>query len=1271
LILTCAHVVRKAADFQVTVVYPARESPLSAIVKAKADDGKTLDLALVELSESLSDHPCVLLDEEPVAIGQALYSYGYLESYTHAAPVRPVNEGLTGDTPPLLKLQGAQIEHGISGAALLNLKTGKVCGIVKETRAAGFDLGGGAIPTRVILEQFPELRELQQAFHEGDRRWVNLITQPGIDFQLYLQAILANEDYREWQEVYTPTTVEDRRRMPTQGTTIASQRRFSSRLKLRAETVKPDKQEQGAQPDGAQEPQEQVEQWDVLAGLRNYAAEHVVLIGKPGSGKSTSLERLLWEETEKALQDPNARIPVLVKLRRCTGTIEVMIRDFLMGHQVALEIAQIEELLRQGRFLLLLDGLNELPKAFEIEVANFRDRYRRTTPMINSTRDFGGGGTLGIEKTLKMLPLTEPQMREFVRGYLEKEGDQLFQQLKGDRLRKFAETPLLLWMLCRVFAEECSQAENEKRTPKLPENLGLAFREFTQLYDQGTDEHQAIQEDAPVDSRDQWHKLLRHLAFVMMQGKTLIDPQLSIPREKAEDFLTEYLRQEDRSNARECAERWLQDLLKYHLIQPVIQPNFEEHIEFRHQLIQEYYAAEYLLKLLPNLTDEQLKRDYLNYLKWTEPLALMLALVDEEVQAVQVVRQALDVDWRLGARLAGEVQQDWHESTVNSVKEAMRQKVSLEHEIQLLGNTHSDYASSILITRFTEEEEQDLLPGLALALRELGSQLPVQKLLPILQSGKPFIAKLTLFVLGRLGDEEIIPDLKKALRYPDENIRARAAEALGELSSDRVVPDLLSALEDTSYKVREKAVEALGNLRSELAIPELLKIATEDKSTHLPWTAAKALKKIHQEQATEELLGVLKDKDKNFKIRQKAAEALGRIGSETAIDGLIEALEDGCAAWQVARALVKIGSKKALPGLLKALEGSIPCEQAAFVLGELGDTLAVPSLINILNHWCPEVRERAVEALGKLGDKAAIPRLYELLKDSLRDNFRKKIIVALGKLGDERVSPELIEILNNQAFGSAPAWSGQWQVFDALERIGGQPVIQALKQAMGATSARIRWKAAKVLGNLKNEVAIDSLLISLADENSTVRFQSAEALGKFDSRYVMPVLSPLLKDDPNIREAAVRVLGYLEDEAAVTMLLDALNDSEWNVRYCACQSLVKLSSSKVKHVVSKALSHPWKWKLLNDGFIDAVQKLQKNCQFYNYEIWQEAESIQKATLERQKREERAITRQVVEGTHEIHHYTVNTEVFQVIEKNDGNVIGKQSLNHKSIGEQSC
>jgi predicted NACHT family NTPase len=60
----------------------------------------------------------------------------------------------------------------------------------------------------------------------------------------------------------------------------------------------------------------------------------------------------------------------------------------------------------------------------------------------------------------------------------------------------------------------------------------------------------------------------------------------------------------------------LDDLLKYHLLQI----RSENEIEFCHQLFQEYYAAEWLLQRLLNLTDEQLKYYFLNYLKWTEAI---------------------------------------------------------------------------------------------------------------------------------------------------------------------------------------------------------------------------------------------------------------------------------------------------------------------------------------------------------------------------------------------------------------------------------------------------------------------------------------------------------------------------------------------------------------------------------------------------------------------------------------------------------------------------
>ncbi len=734
LILTCAHVVRKAADGQVTVSYPGWQQPLSAIVKAQADDGKMLDLALVELSEPLPDHPCVLLCQESVEIGQALYSYGYLESYTHAAPVRPVNEGLTGDTPSLLKLQGAQIEKGISGAALLNLKTGKVCGMVKETRAAGFDLGGGAIPTRVILAQFPELRQLQQAFHGRDRRWVNLITQPGIDVQPYLQSIA--KTYEKWWQYYTLTDAEGKQRQVEE----SAPPMFD--FGLMVQTVPKQEREQLQQ--------EKVERFSVLDGLRKYALgekpEPVLLVGRPGSGKSTALARLMLEEALTPSPSPNSgrgepkRMPVLVELRYWQGSIAELILNALKRHDLAVPPDQLETVLKQS--LLLFDGVNELPsEAARTELIAFRRNHPRI-PMIFTTRDLGLGGDLGIERKLEMLPLTEPQMEAFIRAYIPGQAEAMLRQLK-DRLRELGQTPLLLWMLCEVF----QQTPNNQ----LPSNLGGVFQAFTQMYEESSvrkHEVALLKGDVrPLSDRRLWKKALMAIAAVMMQGKTPVDFRVAIHREEVEKELRRVFPNES-FPVRDI----LDDLLKYHLLQN----QTTDQIEFRHQLIQEYYAAEYLLRLLPTLTDDQLKQDYLNYLKWTEPVALMLALVEEEAQALRVVKLAMDdVDLMLGARLAGEVKPSLQPQTVGWID---AQEIPKILKVDCWATSHSEAA--------------------------------IAGLLQALQAPASDVRGSAAAALGEVGSDAAIAGLLQALQAPDWEVRWSAAAALGQVGSAALITDL-------------------------------------------------------------------------------------------------------------------------------------------------------------------------------------------------------------------------------------------------------------------------------------------------------------------------------------------------------------------------------------------------------------------------------------------------------------------------------------------------
>ncbi|MEO0406791.1 MAG: HEAT repeat domain-containing protein [Cyanobacteria bacterium P01_A01_bin.135] len=1067
-----------------------------------------------------------------------------------------------------------------------------------------------------------------------------------IDFAPYLQSIRDDEDYLEWDEVYTATTVEGRKKTPENKT---SEKRFSRRLRLRAETVKPPKDELGER-DAGSERREQAEQWDVLAGLRNYAAEHVLLIGKPGSGKSASLERLLWEDAGRALQDSNAKVPVLAKLRRCTSTVENLIQDAFSGHGLLLDLTEVERLLGQGRLLVLLDGLNELPDEFRTRAANFRDRYRKTTPMIVSTRDLAVGGTLGIDKTLKMLPLTEPQMWEFVRGYLGEEGDRLFQQIRGDRLRKFAETPLLLWMLCRVFAQ----------SGQVPSNLGLAFREFTQLHDQ------QIQADAPAESREQWPKLLRHLAFALMHDeRSVVEFRLSMPREEAEALLTECLTEEGRAEARGCAEQWLQDLLDYHLLQPVRRENFEEHVEFRHQLIQEYYAAEYLLRLLLELSDEVLKRDYLNLLKWTEPLKLLVELVDDKNKTVQITCLALEVDFSLGATLAGAAKVEFQADTIRKVNE-LRIPVNLTMHLlgltesklivkriiqglshrdfnvrrkaaELLGKVHSEVSVSSL-QKALESQDLGICERAVQALGEIRSKGAINILIKTLSHRDPNVRLSSANLLGKIQSEVAVGGLLKALEHQNSSIRWTAAQALGQVQSEAAVSGLLKALNDQAPSVREKAAEALGKIQLEIALDGLLK-ALSDQDPSVCWIAIEALEKIQLEAIKKKLVSVVNKliialTHKDSGVRWRAAKALGKIQSEAAVDNLITALSDRYyyVRQRAAEALGKIQLRptdgriiNVVDKLLKALEHeeSDIRRNAAELLGRIQSKAAVDGLLKALNDQDLQVSWSAIEALGKIRSETAINELIRILErreyhsskisaealgriqsEAAVDGLLKALnhkdsyvcysaIKALGEIQSEAAVDELVEVLTCQDSYACE------RAAEALGRIRSETAVDGLLKALDHEASYVRWSAVEALGRIQSETAVDGLVTALRSQDSRVCKKAVEALGKIQSEAaVTSLLEALKRQAPSICWRAAEALGKIQSEAAVNGLIEALNHRDAIVRRRATSALQLIGSSKgLAALNAQVLRH-------DDLYlINTISIIQSRCLFYNHEIF--------------------------------------------------------------------
>lgn len=180
LVLTCAHVVGRATSPSVVLVSDGTEH--SSRVKEILDYGvrpiPTLgtnypDLSLLSVDV---DHPCVGLDLEWPESGQVFQAYGFPMEGGSVVPT-PVSlsySGKKGDEPHVfIDLGSGTVKPGMSGGALLNLRSSGVCGIVVASRDPSASAGGLAVPWTAVEQQLLQVLESNWDFHQADKRWAD------------------------------------------------------------------------------------------------------------------------------------------------------------------------------------------------------------------------------------------------------------------------------------------------------------------------------------------------------------------------------------------------------------------------------------------------------------------------------------------------------------------------------------------------------------------------------------------------------------------------------------------------------------------------------------------------------------------------------------------------------------------------------------------------------------------------------------------------------------------------------------------------------------------------------------------------------------------------------------------------------------------------------------------------------------------------------------------------------------------------------------------
>mgnify|MGYP000252022375 CR=1 FL=1 len=150
------------------------------------------------------------------------------------------------------------------------------------------------------------------------------------------------------------------------------------------------------------------------------ALRRVVLLGEPGAGKTTTLIQTTFDLARAAQREPlGAPLPLFVPLREFDGALSFAAFVESRMHNLQSNGAA---LLASGRFVLLCDALNEMPRRAKTDardlVAEVRTFLERQPDWVVSCRirDYSEdlSGMTGVGK-LRLKPLDPPRIADFIR----------------------------------------------------------------------------------------------------------------------------------------------------------------------------------------------------------------------------------------------------------------------------------------------------------------------------------------------------------------------------------------------------------------------------------------------------------------------------------------------------------------------------------------------------------------------------------------------------------------------------------------------------------------------------------------------------------------------------------------------------------------------------------------------------------------------------------------------------------------------------------------
>ena len=373
-----------------------------------------------------------------------------------------------------------------------------------------------------------------------------------------------------------------------------------------------------------------------------------VLLGESGIGKTTTLRKLLSDANRKLKEDDGNRIPIYIELRNWSDTVPLRSLVQSAFTRISATEESVENILTQGRCLLLIDGLNELPlnkeqrSKAQRDIRNFYSRYSKNTMLFTCrTVDFDPG-LVDVLKSqhppnFEVQRLSRPQVTLYIRRVLDKEPTKARSLIEAldisNDTKWYSERSFIHLMRIPMYLQ--MTISEYVRSGSIPQNKGTMLRSFVTHLIYRDKENEKL--DMSLDVRE---NLLSQIALSGLEA----GHYMSLPKSYLESAISQIIQ------ALRAVSAIGQDIVAADVLSEVLSANFltvkrysqEEVVslywdraDWLHQIIFDYFLAREQIRILISPGTEK-AADLLNLMsiaptRFDQPSQMALGLlgVDE------------------------------------------------------------------------------------------------------------------------------------------------------------------------------------------------------------------------------------------------------------------------------------------------------------------------------------------------------------------------------------------------------------------------------------------------------------------------------------------------------------------------------------------------------------------------------------------------------------------------------------------------------------------